>query len=80
MLEDHVVPWMHHWRWALGLHSEQGAESIHNIFNSLERTYSTIRNPLERMRCMFREHQLQTSAQSIEFQSQVARKRTKNSE
>ena len=38
MLEDHVVPWMRKWHWALGLHREQGAESIHNIFNTLEHT------------------------------------------
>ena len=42
MLEDHMVPWMRHWHWSLGFHGEQGAESIHNIFNSLERTYSAI--------------------------------------
>jgi hypothetical protein len=36
--------------------SEQGAESIHARFNALERTYGNMRNKVERMKCMVREH------------------------
>ena len=56
MLEDHMVLWMRHWQWALRLHGEQGAESIHNIFNNLERIYSVIQNPVQRMKNILREH------------------------
>ncbi len=34
----------------MGFHSEQGDESIHAIFKSLKRTYSCVRNPVERLR------------------------------
>ena len=79
MLEDHVVQWMRKWHWALGLHGEQGAESIHNIFNTLERTYSAVRNPLTRMKCMFKEHQIQTSAHTVSFQPAVVKRKKGNS-
>lgn len=37
---------------------EQGAESIHAKFNSLKRTYSSIRNPLDKLKSIMREHYL----------------------
>ena len=78
LLEDHVVGWMRKWHWALGLHGEQGAESIHNVFNTLERTYCAIRNPMERMQCMLKEHMLQTSPMTAELQPPI--KKRKDSE
>lgn len=75
MLEDHIVPWMQKWQWALGLHGEQGAESVHNIFNSLERTYCAIRNPVDRMKCMLHEHHLQTSAHTAPLQPSAAKRK-----
>ena len=79
MLEDHVVQWMRKWHWALGLHGEQGAESIHNIFNTLERTYSAVRNPLTCMRCMFKEHQIQTSAHTASLEPAVVKRKGNSS-
>ena len=75
MLEDHMVPWMRRWHWALGFHGEQGAESIHNIFNNLERTYSVIRNPLQRMKNMLREHHLQVSPELEELQPPIVKRK-----
>ena len=68
LLEDHVVPWMRKWHWALGINAEHGVESVHNVFNTLERTYCAIRNPIDRMKCMLREHYLQTSAHTASLQ------------
>ena len=42
------------------LHSEQGAESVQNILNTLERTYCAMHNPLEGMKFMLKEHMMQT--------------------
>ena len=75
ILEDHVVPWMRTWHWALGLHGEQGAESVHNIFNRLEHTYSAIRNPLDRMTRILREHHLQTSPHVAPLQPTVTKRK-----
>ena len=56
ILEEHVVPFIHQWRVGLGMMGEQGAESIHARFNALERTYSSITNSVERLKCMVCEH------------------------
>ena len=60
LLKDDVVLWMRRWHWALRLHGEQGAESVHNILNTLERTYCAMRNPLDSMKFMLKEHMMQT--------------------
>lgn len=75
MLEDHVVSWMRRWHWAPGFHGEQGAESVHNVFNRLEHTYSAIRSPLDRMTRMLREHHLQTSPHAAPLQPTVTKRK-----
>ena len=47
------------WHWTPGFHGEQGAESIHRVFNQLERTYSSVQNPNNRLRRNMEEHHLQ---------------------
>ena len=56
MLEDHVTDWIRKWKVGLGFHGEQGAESTHARFNTLMRTYSSIRNPLDRLKAVVKEH------------------------
>ena len=64
MLEDHAVSMMTRWQCSLGLHGEQGAESIHNLFNVLERTYANLRKPTAKLKAMLREHCLQICPQA----------------
>ena len=61
MLEDHVVPWMQRWYVASGLMGEQGAEQIHAHIQNLERTYSGVADPVQRLAYIMKEHQLQTA-------------------
>ncbi len=42
MLEDHVVDFMRQRRAGFGLLGEQGAESIHTVYNQLYRVYANI--------------------------------------
>ena len=56
MLEDHVVPFIRQWRVGLGVMGEQGAESIHNRFNVLERTYSNMPDKVNQLKCMVADH------------------------
>ena len=56
MLEDHVVPFIRKWRVGLGMLNEQGAESIHARFNTLQRTYGSMQNKVERLKCTVKEH------------------------
>ena len=53
ILEDHIVPWMQRWYFCPGFHTEQGAESIHAIFNSLGHTYTSVQNPQEQLKLIF---------------------------
>ena len=61
MLEEHVVPWVKRWKMGFGLLGEQGAESIHASFNSLQRTYSGIPDGLQRLRQIMVEHHLRVA-------------------
>ena len=44
---------------------EQGAESIHAYFNSLQRTYSTIPNAVERLEYIMKEHFLHVAPANV---------------
>ena len=44
MLECHVPGWMEKWSVGLGLIGEQGAESIHTSFNTIEQSYWSMPN------------------------------------
>jgi len=57
--------------WLLG---EQGAESIHALFNTLKRTYSTIPNAVSRLETILKEHLNQAVPQNIEKLPQKPRK------
>ena len=53
MLEDNVVPFIKKW---MGMLNEQGAESIHARFNTIQRTYGSMPNKAERLKCTVKEH------------------------
>ena len=59
MLEDHIVPWIKTWKTGCGLMGEQGAESLHAQFNSMERAYNNMRDRVERLKVLLKNHLLQ---------------------
>ena len=61
ILEDHVIPWMRRWHIGAGLMGEQGAESIHAHFNRLEMQFNGIANPLDRLRYVFNEYNVEST-------------------
>ena len=65
ILEEHTVPWIWRWKVGVGFHSEQAAESIHTVFNSLQRTYSSIRNRAQRLDGVMKEHYLRNAPENI---------------
>ena len=79
MLEDHVVPFIRMWRVGLGMMGEQGAESIHSRFNTLGRTYSSMKNSVERLKSMVKDHYRQVFPANIVKQP-LPQKRAKLSE
>ena len=44
---------------------EQGAESIHSAFNSIERSYLCMPNKVERLLSIMKEHHIRTDPQNI---------------
>ena len=44
LMEDYIVPFIRRWRVGFGLMEEQGAESIHTVYNHLKRRYATIQS------------------------------------
>lgn len=55
-LEDHIYEWVRRYRTGVGLLGEQGIESIHHDeVNELNRTYSCIRNRVDRLKCVMEE-------------------------
>ncbi len=49
ILEDYVVPWFRAWQVCLALHSEQGGESLHAMFNREAAVHRNIKHPLQRL-------------------------------
>ena len=62
LLEDHTVPWARRTGTGIGLLGEQGAESIHARFNTLQRTYQCI----HRLLSIVKEHSLSISPRIVE--------------
>ena len=79
-LEDHIVLWIRQWGVGLGFLSEQGAESIHANFNSMMWTYNNIRNPVERMERVLKEHYLRTAPSNIAAIPAIQKRKRKLSE
>ena len=57
-LEDHAVDFIKKWGTGFGFLGEQGGESVHAVFNSLQRAYNNIPNGVDRLFHMVREHHL----------------------
>lgn len=56
IFEHHVFPWIETWGMGLGLHGEQGCESVHKTFNKLMTVHAGVRNDLKRLMCVMKEH------------------------
>jgi hypothetical protein len=77
MLEDHMDEWMHRWHWAPGFHSEQGAESIHAIFNRLRSTYSSVKIATEQLILVVKAHHLSIHPSNSASEENPSTKRRK---
>ena len=64
-LECHVPWWIKKWKCGLGFHGEQGAESIHNVFNHLSRQYACVRNGTDKLKCICLEHHRQIHPETL---------------
>ena len=73
LLEHHVSEWVDMYNAGFGLMGEQGTEAIHNHFNQLYRTYPSMVNKVERLKCIMRE----CVSQAAVFEARKAKPRKK---
>ena len=64
-------------RVGFGLMGEQGAESIHANFNSIERSYKSIPNKVEQLCCVMHIHHLCTAPVNVALQPPAKRYKKK---
>ena len=56
VLEHHVSEWVDMYNAGFGLMGEQGTEAQYNHFNKLYRTYGSMANKVQRLKCIMQEH------------------------
>lgn len=75
-----MVPWIRKYHLGFGTMGEQGAESIHANFNSIERSFACmIHNRVERLQSVVREHHLRVSPANVVMQPPVKKRKKKDS-
>lgn len=74
-LEEHVISWLKRNHLGFGLLGEQGVESIHAHFNSLGRTYGKMRDEVERLRQLMKEHLLHISPENVAATPEVQKRK-----
>lgn len=73
-LEDHCTQFVSYWGHGLSLLGEQGCESVHSTINSLKAKHGGIRNPVNRLLAIIKEHHLITSP---DIESHIPEKKTR---
>ena len=73
MMEDHVIPFIRRTQHGMGLLGEQGGESMHAVFNTLERRFGATRNTkkkdpdLHKLECLMREHLINVNPSVVDL-------------
>ena len=80
LLEAHVLDCMRHFGMGLGLLGEQGMESIHAKFNTLQSKYNAVPSALGRLRMCAEQHLLSTLPKNKALRPQSAARKRKISE
>ena len=75
MLEDHVIEFLTQWRAGLGFYGEQGGESIHAEISRMTNRYSSIRNPVDRLKYTMNQHLLTTFPKAQLLKPQIKRRK-----
>ena len=65
LLEDHTSQWANSNHVGFGLLDEQGAESIHAKFNQLSLVFASIKDRVQKLKCIVKEHLLSIEPQLV---------------
>ena len=74
ILESHTIPWLKRWRMGAGIMGEQGAESLHAHFMRLDRTYQGVVNEVQRLKCVVKEHMLESAPSLVSLRPPPAKR------
>ena len=74
-LEDHIISFLQEWHLGCGFHGEQGDESLHALIHRVGRSYASIKNPVERLKSIIKEHHVQSSPLMVAQQPVVKKKK-----
>ena len=75
MVEQHVVDFIAKWGAAFGYYGEQGAESLHNEFNKLNRTYCSIKPNTKRLEYILKEHHRRVNPEAKAIQPKTKKRK-----
>ena len=67
----HLPRQMRQWSFGMGFLGEQGAESIHSSFNSIERIYAGIPNKVDRLLRVMQEHHLRIEPDNVTLKPEI---------
>ena len=65
LLEDHTAQWANSNHVGFGLLGEQGAESFHAKFNQLGLVFAPIKDRVQNLKCIMKEHLLSIEPQLV---------------
>ena len=74
MLEEHIVPWLEQWRVGSGYMGEQ---ALHANFNTCERAYNNMRDRVERLKVVLRNHHMKIMPSNVALEPPPLKKRKK---
>ena len=77
-LEGPCRPMVLRWCMGFGIMGEQGAESIHAYLMKLERIHQGIANDVERLKYIFKEHQLESAPSLVALRSSPQKQTKEN--
>ena len=75
MMEMHLSTQVKQWKFVMGFLGEQGAESIHASFNSIERAYAGIPKHVDRLLRVMQEHHLRVEPENLTLQPLIKRRK-----
>ena len=78
MMHKHLLAQLTTWKFGMGFLGEQGAESIHASFNSIDRAYCGIPNKKDRLLRVVQEHHLRVEPDNIALQPPLKKRKKKD--
>lgn len=65
LLKEHAVIWIGRYGVGCGMLGEQGIESVHARFNSLQQTYSRIPQRVKRLKCIVKDYLISIAPENV---------------